>query len=149
MNTPREINDQQTFTEDPSPFLLVPEKPRHMGVLVIHGFTATPAEVRGLGERIAAEGYPVLGDIAVLTNGVIWWFYLASSNGSWQQKWFFSADFFTQEPDTFVPQLVDLLTMNKVSKGQALKTAKNLLRDKKQKMAERSEKQKMAILSEK
>ena len=34
-------------------------------------------------------------DIAVLTNGVTWWFYLSSSNGSWQQKWFYSADFFT------------------------------------------------------
>ena len=74
-------------------------------------------------------------DIAVLTNGVTWWFYLTSSNGSWQQKWFYSADFFAQEPDTFVPQLIDLLTMEKVSKGQALKTAKNLFRDKKQKMA--------------
>jgi hypothetical protein len=74
-------------------------------------------------------------DIAVLTNGVTWWFYLTSSNGSWQQKWFYSADFFNQEPDTFVPQLVDLLTMNKVSKGQALKTANDLFHDKKQKMA--------------
>ncbi len=74
-------------------------------------------------------------DIAVLTNGVTWWFYLTSSNGSWQQKWFYSADFFKQEPDTFVPQLVDLLTMDKVAKGQALKTAKNLFHDKKQKMA--------------
>ncbi len=74
-------------------------------------------------------------DIAVLTNGVTWWFYLTSSNGSWQQKWFYSADFFTQEPDSFVPQLIDLLTMNKISKGQALKTAENLFRDKKQKMA--------------
>ena len=74
-------------------------------------------------------------DIAVLTNGIAWWFYLTSSNGSWQQKWFYSADFFAQEPNTFVPQLIDLLSMDKVSKGQALKTAKNLFRDKKQKMA--------------
>ena len=74
-------------------------------------------------------------DIAVLTNGMAWWFYLTSSNGSWQQKWFYSADFFAQETQTFVPQLIELLTMNKVAKGQALKTAKNLYRDKKQKMA--------------
>ena len=74
-------------------------------------------------------------DIAVLTNGVTWWFYLTSSNGSWQQKWFYSADFLNQEPDTFVPQLIDLLTMKKVSKGQALKTAKDLFHDKRQKMA--------------
>jgi predicted type IV restriction endonuclease len=82
-------------------------------------------------ELAAGEG----ADIAVLTNGVIWWFYLASSNESWQQKWIYSADFFEQEPDSFIPQLADLLTMNKVSKGQALKTAKNLFREKKQKMA--------------
>ena len=74
-------------------------------------------------------------DIAVLTNGIIWWFYLAASKGSWRQKWFYSADFHTQEADTIVPQLVDLLNMNKVSKGQALKNAKKLFRDKKQKMA--------------
>ncbi len=74
-------------------------------------------------------------DIAVLTNGITWWFYLTSSNGSWKQKWFYSVDLFSQEPKTFVPRLLDLLTMNKVSKGQALKTAKNLFRDKKQKMA--------------
>jgi len=99
-------------------------------------------EVKKIGEKLdnhqkkfvdiaSGEG----ADIAVLTNGVTWWFYLSSSNVSWQQKWFYSADFFTQEPDTFVPQLVDLLTMNKVSKGQALKTAKDLFHDKKQKMA--------------
>ena len=82
-------------------------------------------------ETASGEG----ADIAVLTNGVSWWFYLTSSNDNWRQKWFYSADFFTQEPDTFVPQLENLLTMNKVSKGQALKTAKNLFRDKKQKMA--------------
>jgi hypothetical protein len=99
-------------------------------------------EVKKIGEKLdnhqkkfiniaSGEG----ADIAVLTNGVTWWFYLSSSNGSWQQKWFYSADFFTQEPDMFVPHLVDLLTMNKVSKGQALKTAKDLFHDKEQKMA--------------
>ncbi len=82
-------------------------------------------------EIASAEG----ADIAVLTNGITWWFYLTSSNGSWKQKWFYSVDLFSQEPKTFVPRLLDLLTMNKVSKGQALKTAKNLFRDKKQKMA--------------
>ena len=99
-------------------------------------------EVKRIGEKLdnhqkkfveiaSAEG----ADMAVLTNGVMWWFYLTSSKGSWQQKWFYSADLFSQEPDAFVPLLVNLLTMNKVSKGQALKTAKNLFRDKKQKMA--------------
>ena len=31
-------------------------------------------------------------NLAVLTNGIIWWFYLVSANGSWQRKWFYSID---------------------------------------------------------
>lgn len=74
-------------------------------------------------------------DVAVLTNGITWWFYLTSSKGRWQQKWFYSADFFKQEPDAVIPQMVDLLTMKKVSNGQALKAAKNLFQEKNQKIA--------------
>jgi hypothetical protein len=74
-------------------------------------------------------------DLAVLTNGIIWWFYLISAKGSWQQKWFYSVDFFKQKPDAFIPQLLDLLTNTKIVKGQALKTAKALYQSKMQKMA--------------
>ncbi|HOX42147.1 MAG TPA: alpha/beta fold hydrolase [Myxococcota bacterium] len=41
---------------DPDPFEL-PGGPR--GVLLLHGFTGTPFELRALGERLAAEGYRV------------------------------------------------------------------------------------------
>jgi carboxylesterase len=34
-----------------------------IGCLLIHGFTGTPHEVRGLGERLAAQGYTVLGPV--------------------------------------------------------------------------------------
>ena len=74
-------------------------------------------------------------DFAVLTNGITWWFYLTSAKVSWQQKWFCTADFFDQEPDTFIPQLVDLLAMENVANGQALETAKNIFSDKNQKIA--------------
>ena len=74
-------------------------------------------------------------DLAVLTNGVTWWFYLTSVDGNWKQKWFYSADLLTQKPDTFVSQLIDLLTKKQVTGGQALKTANTLFENKKQKMA--------------
>jgi hypothetical protein len=74
-------------------------------------------------------------DIAVLTNGIAWWFYLISAKGSWQQKWFYSIDLFKQKPDAFIPQLIDLLTNNKIAKGQFVKTAKALYQSKRQKMA--------------
>jgi hypothetical protein len=74
-------------------------------------------------------------DFAVLTNGIIWWFYLTPTEDSWQQKWFYSIDLFKQKPDSFVPQLIDLLTKTKVVKGHASTAAKKLFKNKKQKMA--------------
>ncbi len=74
-------------------------------------------------------------NLAVLTNGITWWFYLVSANGSWQRKWFYSIDLIKQKPDTFVPNLIDLLTKSKVAKGQSLKAAKSLYQRKRQKLA--------------
>ena len=77
------------------------------------------------------EGVP----LAVLTNGITWWFYLISANGSWQRKWFYSIDLIKQKPDTFVPNLMDLLTKTKIAKGQSVKAAKSLFQRKRQKLA--------------
>ena len=74
-------------------------------------------------------------NLAVLTNGITWWFYLISTNGSWQRKWFYSIDLIKQKPETFVPNLVDLLTKTKVARGQSLKAAKSLFQKKRQKLA--------------
>ncbi len=56
-----EINAQQTATADPSWFLELPKDHHDLGVVLVHGFLASPAEVRGFGERLAALGYPVIG----------------------------------------------------------------------------------------
>jgi esterase/lipase len=57
----REINDGETATESGEPFLLLPEGESPLGVVLVHGFLASPAELRGLGEKLHALGYPVLG----------------------------------------------------------------------------------------
>ena len=57
----QEINERETATEDPSPFLLEPENGSDYGILLIHGFLASPAEVRAFGEKLVAAGYTVLG----------------------------------------------------------------------------------------
>ena len=74
-------------------------------------------------------------NMAVLTNGITWWFYMISASGSWQRKWFFSIDLVKQKPDTYVPKLIDLLSKTKVTKGQSLKAAKSLYQRKRQKLA--------------
>jgi carboxylesterase len=47
--------------EENLPFLLSPAKPARAGVLLVHGFTASPWEMRLFGEALAAEGYLALG----------------------------------------------------------------------------------------
>lgn len=57
------VNGRETATADPAPFLLLPpddiRKPD--GVLLVHGFLASPAEMRSLGERLVKAGHPVYG----------------------------------------------------------------------------------------
>lgn len=74
-------------------------------------------------------------NLAILTNGITWWFYLVSASGNWKQKWFHSVDLLKQKPDIFVPNLIDLLSKDKVAKGQSLRAAKNLFQKKRQKLA--------------
>ena len=62
-NKPRylEINQKQTATADPNCFFLKSNNKSAAAVLLIHGFLASPAEMRGLGERLHAQGFHVLG----------------------------------------------------------------------------------------
>jgi esterase/lipase len=56
-----DINDQETATENGEPYLLLPNNHNGLGVVLVHGFLASPAELRGFGERLAALGHPVIG----------------------------------------------------------------------------------------
>jgi len=56
----REINHRETATADPNPYLLIPQAAADLGVLLVHGFLASPAEVRSLGDKFFAAGYTVL-----------------------------------------------------------------------------------------
>ena len=74
-------------------------------------------------------------NMAVLTNGITWWFYLIAASGSWKKKWFYTIDILEQKPDAFVSQLINLLGKDKVTKGQSLKAAKSLFQEKRAKLA--------------
>lgn len=55
------INDQETATADPEPFLLEPDESNHVGVELVHGFLSSPAQLRDFGEKLVRHGYTVLG----------------------------------------------------------------------------------------
>ena len=86
---------------------------------------------KGLIDFSSQEGV----NLGILTNGLIWWFYLISAEGDWQKKWFLSIDFLKQKPGAIADQIIDLLAKDKISKGQALKSAKVLHEKKNQKIA--------------
>jgi esterase/lipase len=57
-----DINKHETATESGRPFFEVPkEGQQKVGVILVHGFLASPAEVKPLSEKLVAEGYPVYG----------------------------------------------------------------------------------------
>jgi len=64
--------------------------------------------------------------IALLTNGSTWWFYLPLHERSWEERRFFTADFFEQEPAIIAERFIDLLSKENVSSGDALKNAEHL-----------------------
>jgi esterase/lipase len=56
-----DINEQETAEENPAPFFLEPAWPNGLGVLLVHGLLASPAELRSYGEYLCGRGYTVLG----------------------------------------------------------------------------------------
>ena len=50
------INDQETATEGGEPYLLVPDGARDTGVVLVHGFLASPAALKDFGDKRAALG---------------------------------------------------------------------------------------------
>ncbi|MFT4561374.1 MAG: esterase/lipase [Gammaproteobacteria bacterium] len=82
-----EINRRETATADPSPFFLEPENGSGQGVLLIHGFLASPAEVRAMGDRLTGSGYTVLG-VRLKGHGTSPW---DLRERSWQD-WYASVD---------------------------------------------------------
>lgn len=76
--------------------------------------------------------------IAVLTNGFEWWFYLPLSEGSWEQRKFYTIDIFQQESSDVVSRFTDFLSKDNVNNEKALANAeavyksqqkKNILKD--------------------
>jgi esterase/lipase len=55
------INQLETATANPEPFLLTPKTPNGFGILLVHGLLASPAEVREYGEMLCDTGFIVMG----------------------------------------------------------------------------------------
>ncbi len=79
------INAQETATESGAPFLLLPKNGSRIGVVLVHGFLASPAEVRGMGDKLVEAGHPVVG-VRLKGHGTSPWDLRQRSYRDWLQS---------------------------------------------------------------
>ena len=65
-------------------------------------------------------------DIAILTNGLVWWFYLPLVGGSWKQRKFFAIDIRQQRPKSGSSHFEQFLSRKSVDDGSAISKAKSV-----------------------
>lgn len=62
-------------------------------------------------------------ELAILTNGVTWWFYLPLRKGKWEDRRFYSIDLVEQESESVASRFCRYLSREAISTGEALKNA--------------------------
>lgn len=62
--------------------------------------------------------------LAILTNGITWWFYLPLNEGSWEQRKFYTIEIYDQDENEIAQKLTDLLSKENVISGKAIENAK-------------------------
>jgi predicted type IV restriction endonuclease len=71
-------------------------------------------------------------DMAVLTNGMLWWLYLPLTKGEWKQRKFFTIDIQQQEPKKAAAHFKEFLSRDSIKDNSAIESAQ-AMHDSKQK----------------
>jgi predicted type IV restriction endonuclease len=89
-------------------------------------------------------------DLAILSNGIFWWFYLARKKCHWKERKFYAIDIMQQPIEEVAQKLKELLSRNLVQSGEALQNAKSIdeLRARQKKINETMPKAWNKIISE-
>lgn len=64
--------------------------------------------------------------LAILINGIDWWFYLALEKGDWETRKFYSIDLGTQEIDSVCDRFIEFLSKDNVISNRAVENAKKM-----------------------
>ena len=66
-------------------------------------------------------------DLAILTNGIAWWFYLPLKKGVWKNRKFYTIDILVQETEVIVKKFGCFLSRENVASGEAVRQAESIL----------------------
>lgn len=94
-------------------------------------------EVKKTGEDLNKHQEQVLDysfrqgvELATLTNGITWWFYLPTKKGDWKTRKFYTIDIIQQESSDIAQKFIDLLLKANVQTGEALQHAESIYKGK-------------------
>lgn len=77
-------------------------------------------------EQLLAYSFWQGVELATLTNGMTWWFYLPTNKGDWKTRKFYTIDIIQQESNDIASKFVDLLSKNSVQSGNAVQHAESI-----------------------
>ena len=87
-------------------------------------------EVKRIREDLARHQEQLLGycfkegvNFAILTNGIVWWFYLPLRQSSWDERRFYAIDIVQQESKDVASKLIEFLSRDNIVNGNAIKSA--------------------------
>jgi predicted type IV restriction endonuclease len=90
-------------------------------------------EVKKVGEELEPHQEQLLKysfqegvELAILTNGTTWWFYLPLQPGAWEQRKFYTIDIFQQESVDIASKFIDFLAKENIANDKAIENAKQL-----------------------
>ena len=73
--------------------------------------------------------------LAILTNGIAWWFYLPLKEGTWNNRKFYTIDILEQEIEDIVDKFGLLLSRQNVASGKAVQHAESILKKRRKEKA--------------
>jgi len=65
-------------------------------------------------------------ELAILTNGLLYWFYLPTEKGSWTKRRFYTIDILSQDAHEIAKKFIDLLEYKNVCSGQSIKESRRI-----------------------
>jgi hypothetical protein len=90
-------------------------------------------EVKRVGEDLEKHQEQLLNysfqeglKLAILTNGITWWFYLPLHEGSWEQRKFYTVEIYDQDGEEVTQKLTDFLLKENVISGKAIDNAEDI-----------------------
>ena len=81
-------------------------------------------------EQLLVYSFSQTVDLAVLTNGLTWSFYLPREGDDWRSRKFYTIDFAQQDETDVSSKLTELLSKANTYSGKALESAKRILKGK-------------------